>query len=117
MHNRALLDWITRVARHSEIVMSVCTGAFFLAQLGRLDGLRATTHHSAHDELAQNYPTVMVDRESRFVDHGPLLTAAGISAGIDASLHVVGRLFGTDVAQKTAARMEYPWKPLEGMGP
>lgn len=110
MHNEALLDWIRRRAREAEVVLSVCTGALLLARAGLLGGLDATTHHVAFDELAAASPTTNVRRGQRIVDNGRIVTSAGISAGIDASLHVVARLLGHDVAAETAAYMEYDWR-------
>jgi transcriptional regulator GlxA family with amidase domain len=103
----ALLEWIARKARTAEIVMSVCTGALVLAKTGLLDGLRATTHHDNLDELRQLAPRTEVIGTERFVDNGKILTAAGISAGIDCSLHVVERLLGAEAAANTARYMEY----------
>ena len=102
-----LLDWIRAHARPAEIVMSVCTGALVLAQAGLLDGLRITTHHEQHALLAGMVPTATVDPSRRFHDNGQILTAAGISAGIDCALHVVGRLLGDAAAKNTADYMEY----------
>lgn len=101
------LDWIRTTATSAEIVMSVCTGALVLAKAGLLDGLRATTHHENFPELRQLAPHTEVVETSRFVDNGKVLTAAGISAGIDCSLHVVTRLLGADAATTTARYMEY----------
>jgi transcriptional regulator GlxA family with amidase domain len=110
MHNELLLDWIRRRAKDAEVVLSVCTGALLLARAGLLDGLDATTHHVAFDELAAAGPTTAVLRGQRIVDNGHIVTSAGISAGIDASLHVVAKLLGNDVAAETAAYMEYDWR-------
>ena len=87
--------------------MSVCTGALVLGKLGLLDGLRATTHHENFTELRELAPRTEVVETDRFVDNGKILTAAGISAGIDCSLHVVARLLGTEAAETTARYMEY----------
>ena len=110
MHNAALLEWIRRRAEHATVVLSICTGALLLARAGLLDGLDATTHHVAFDELAAAGPTARVLRGKRIVDNGRIVTSAGISAGIDASLHVVAKLLGHDVAAETAAYMEYDWR-------
>jgi transcriptional regulator GlxA family with amidase domain len=107
MQNQPVLDWIAAQANGAEIVMSVCTGALVLGRLGLLDGLRATTHHECFAELREVAPKAKVVETDRFVDNGKLLTAAGISAGIDCSLHVVERLLGPDVAAQTARYMEY----------
>ena len=103
----ALLEWIRTKARTAELVMSVCTGALVLAKAGLLDGLRVTTHHTALDLLRELAPAAIVDPSQRFHDNGKIITAAGISAGIDASLHVVARLLGPAAAEATAQQMEY----------
>jgi len=103
----ALLEWLRLRTKTSEITMSVCTGALVLAKAGLLDGLRATTHHDCFDLLRETAPRVEVVETDRFVDNGRILTAAGISAGIDCSLHAIERLLGTDAAAATARYMEY----------
>jgi transcriptional regulator GlxA family with amidase domain len=110
MHNPVLIDWIKQAAAKAELVLSVCTGALLLAKAGLLDGLEATTHHSAIDLLRQTAPKTTVHADRRFVDNGRVVCSAGIAAGIDMSLHVVGRLLGVDLAEKTARQMEYPWE-------
>jgi transcriptional regulator GlxA family with amidase domain len=110
MHNATLLDWIRRQAESAEVVLSVCTGALLLGRAGLLNGVDATTHHGAFDELSQASPSTNVLRGARFVDSGQIVTSAGISAGIDASLHVVAKLLGHSVALETAEYMEYDWK-------
>lgn len=103
----ALLEWLRVKARDAELVMSVCSGALILAQLGLLDGLRVTTHFELLGMLAELAPKAIVDGSKRFHDNGRILTAAGISAGIDCSLHVVGRLLGEAAVATTAHYMEY----------
>lgn len=107
MQMPALHEWLRRKSRTAEIVMSVCTGAFVLARAGLLDGLRVTTHHRSIAELREFAPQFEVVDDERFTDNGKFITAAGISAGIDCSLHVVARLLGADAADRTAAHMEY----------
>jgi transcriptional regulator GlxA family with amidase domain len=82
-----------------------------LAKAGLLDGLRITTHHQVLPMLTELAPRSTVDPTRRFHDNGHILTAAGISAGIDCSLHLVGQLLGKDTAAKTAAYMEYEVHP------
>ena len=106
-HQPAVLDWLRAKAQSAELVMSVCTGSLVLAKIGLLDGLRATTHHENFDELRGLAPRTEVVETDRFVDNGKILTAAGISAGIDCSLHVIERLLGADAANTTARYMEY----------
>ena len=103
----ALHEWLRIKSRAAEIVMSVCTGALILARAGLLDDLRATTHHKCFAELRLHAPRTEVVENERFVDNGKVITAGGISAGIDCSLHVVARLLGEDVANQTASHMEY----------
>jgi transcriptional regulator GlxA family with amidase domain len=107
LQNEKILAWIKRSAESADRVLSVCTGALLLAKLGLLDGLKVTTHASAFDLLADLAPLAEVDRSARFIDNGRIVTSAGISAGIDMSLHVVGQLFGTEIADRTAGYMEY----------
>lgn len=107
IHNETLLRWLKHKADTTPIVASVCTGAFLLAEAGLLDGKRATTHWMDLDRLERAYPLVYVAREVKFVDEGNILTAGGISAGIDLCFHLLTRLFGADIARQTAKRMEY----------
>ncbi len=107
LHKPALLEWVRQRAGRAELVLSVCTGALVLGQAGLLDGLRATTHHECLDLLRTTAPRAEVVATERFVDEGRIVTAAGISAGIDASLHVVSRLIGAEAADRTARCMEY----------
>ena len=99
--------WIKRASEKAQIVMSVCTGAFILADLGMLDGLDAITWYGAAKALQKRYPAIHVREGKRFTDNGKVITTAGISAGIDGALHVLERLLGRDVADRTAAFVEY----------
>lgn len=105
----ALADWISRVAASSQLTASVCTGAFLLADAGLLDGRAATTHWMDVDDLQAARPAIRALRDVRWVDEGPVVTAAGISAGVDMSLHLVERLAGRELAVETARYMEYVW--------
>lgn len=105
----ALRNAATRGAR----IASICGGAFILAATGLLDGLRATTHWIATDELARRYPNVQVDANVLFVDNGQILTSAGAAAGLDLCLHMIRRDHGSAVAAE-AARISV--MPLERDG-
>ncbi len=108
MHNDAMLDTVRRLDAAAELTLSVCTGALLLGAAGLLHGLAATTHYGALDELrALDCGEVLPD--ARVVDNGRVLTAAGISAGLDAALHVVSRLINPDAAAETARYMQYDW--------
>ncbi len=109
--DKALMAWIKETVPRTQVVLSVCNGALVLAYLGLLDGLEATTHHGSIEKLRDWTENTKVYEDRRFVDNGKIVTAAGVSAGIDAALHVVARLNGRDVAEGTARYMEYRWDP------
>ncbi|AKK29670.1 GlxA family transcriptional regulator [Mycobacterium sp. EPa45] len=89
-------------------ILTVCSGAFVAGEAGLLDGRRCTTHWMHADDLAQRYPTAIVDRNVLFVDDGDLVTSAGTAAGIDACLHLVRRELGSMVTNIIARRMVVP---------
>jgi transcriptional regulator GlxA family with amidase domain len=101
------LAWIRRVSASADVIMSVCTGAFILARTGLLDGLRCTTHHDFYDAFAREFPRVTLVRDRRFVDNGKMVSAGGLTSGIDAALHIVARYYGVSTAQRTADYMEH----------
>jgi putative intracellular protease/amidase/YHS domain-containing protein len=103
----AVLDWIRKSSKTTDVTMSVCTGAFVLAKTGLLDGKSATTYHGAFGRFAMTFPNIQLKRGARFVENGNLATAGGLSSGIDLALRVIERYYGRDVAQKTAYNMEY----------
>jgi transcriptional regulator GlxA family with amidase domain len=91
--------------RRGTRVISVCTGAFALAHAGLLDGRRAATHWGWAGELARRFPAVAVDPDALYVDEGEVMTSAGLSAGIDLSLHVIRRDFGAAAGERVARHM------------
>jgi len=105
--DQAMLEWIRESSKTADLTMSVCTGAFVLAQTGLLSGKAATTHHSGYRKLAVDFPDVHVKRGARFVETGNLATAGGLSSGIDLALRVVERYFGREAATRTVDQMEY----------
>lgn len=109
-HNQRLLNWIGEQDQHTELTTSVCTGAFLLAEHGLLDQHRATTHWNSIEWMRSTYPAITMLDDQRVVDEGHMITSAGVSAGIDMSLHIVARLHGIDTARWTARRMEYEKK-------
>ena len=112
--------WLRKAHSQHALIMSVCTGAFRVAQAGLLDGKPATTHHASLERLANQYPRISVRSSVRYVESDPLiLTAGGLSSGIDSALHVVELYYGAEVAQATADYMEYQgqgWKTNRGAG-
>jgi transcriptional regulator GlxA family with amidase domain len=99
------LDALGAAAERGARVLSVCTGAFALAHAGLLDGRRATTHWAWAAELDSRFPAVRVDAGALFVDEGKVLTSAGLSAGIDLSLHVIRKDFGAACGERVARSM------------
>ena len=103
----AVLEWIRKATKNTDVTMSVCTGAFVLAKTGLLSGKAATTFHAAFISFAMQFPDIHLKRGARFVEDGNLASAGGLSSGIDLALRVVERYFGRETAQKTAYNMEY----------
>ncbi len=96
-----VISWILSSAGNAEKVLSVCSGALVLAKAGLLNGLKSTTHHQVFDTLEPLAQETQLVQGQRFVDNGKIITSAGISAGIDMSLHVIEQLFGSEVADST----------------
>jgi transcriptional regulator GlxA family with amidase domain len=111
-----LKEFLQARRKRSTVVMSVCTGAFKLAEAGLFDGKEATTHHEFTDRLASRYPKVKVVTSRRYVQADPVVfSAGGLTSGIDLALHVVELYFGREVAERTAKYMEYEstgWKDV-----
>ncbi|NND92873.1 MAG: DJ-1/PfpI family protein [Granulosicoccus sp.] len=112
--NRALVEAIAEFARagaaSSEcIVASVCTGAFLLGEAGLLSGAEWTTHWEDIDLLSSRLGKSGARRNLRWVDNHSVITAAGLSSGIDMALHLVHRLVGIELAQRTARQIDYQW--------
>ena len=108
-----IIEWLKKASVDADLTTSLCTGVYHLAEAGLLDGLMVTTFHTMLDDFANKFPRVRVSRDQTFIDQGHVITAGGISAGIDMSLHIVGRYFGVDVARQTAHFIEYnneSWK-------
>jgi putative intracellular protease/amidase len=109
--NSAAASWIKRQNAHAEHTMSVCNGAFTLANTGLLNGLSATTTAGNIQRMRRTYPQIKVVNDQRVVDNGKILTTAGLSAGIDGALHMVAVLDGDDAAETIALMLEYNWQP------
>ena len=110
INNQVTIEWIIHQAKLAELTLSVCTGALLLAKAGLLAGKSATTHWMDLDNLA-SYPNIEVIANTRFVDASDkttnIITSAGISAGIHASLYCVEKLIDSQTMQTTARRMEF----------
>ena len=107
LNNPQLMAWIKQQTEQANLIVSVCAGALVLGQLGLLDGLSATTHHLRMKELALLAPKTHILSNIKFVDNGRILLSAGITSGIDLSLHIVKRLAGKKAAIDTAQDLEY----------
>lgn len=105
-----VIAWIARTAAKAELSASVCTGAFLLAKAKLLHGKTVTTHWEDIDEFRAMFPDIAVRDNQRWVDAGNIVTSAGISAGLDMSLHLVARLEGEELAVRTARQMDYDWQ-------
>ena len=104
-----VIDWIARTAQSSAVTASVCTGAFLLAKAGLLHNKKATTHWEDIEDLREMFPEVIIEGGVRWIESGKIVTSAGISAGIDMSLHLVVRFEGEELARRTAYQMEFDW--------
>lgn len=109
LSNPAMLKFIRTASDAASVTLSVCTGSLLLGAIGLLDGRSATTHRDAMDELRSLGSGATILPDARIVDNGRIITSAGISAGIDASLYIVARLFGQSAAAETARYMQYDW--------
>jgi transcriptional regulator GlxA family with amidase domain len=108
LKHEALIAWISGQAARVEWLLSVCTGALLLARAGLLANARATTHHTAFQELKAISPSTTVVQGERYVQVSPsVMTAGGISAGIDLSLHMVEMIAGRESRDATEVEMEY----------
>jgi transcriptional regulator GlxA family with amidase domain len=115
LDHEPMLDWIRGVHETSTWTTSVCTGALLLAAAGLLDGAPATTHWAARDLLAELGAKPVAER---VVEHGKIITGAGVSAGIDMALMLVQKMNGDEVAQAVQLGIEYdPDPPLDAGSP
>jgi AraC family transcriptional activator FtrA len=101
----AVIEALRAASGRGARMISVCTGAFALAATGLLDGRRAATHWRDAAELAARYPAIHVDADTLYVSEEPVLTSAGIAAGIDLCMHVVRLDYGEQIAAEVARRM------------
>jgi transcriptional regulator GlxA family with amidase domain len=105
------LDWTRQQRAAVPLMTSVCTGSLVYAAAGLLSGRPATTYWGSLDTLAELDPTIEVRPNARFVDDGDIITAAGVSAGIDMALHLVARLSSVDRARQVRRGIQYDPEP------
>jgi transcriptional regulator GlxA family with amidase domain len=109
--DEAVLDWVRGISRSGAVVASVCTGSLVLASAGLLDGKPATTHWQSLELLPTLGTDIEVRPDDRFVDNGNVITAAGVSAGIDMALHLVARLHSPERAREVRRYIQYDPEP------
>ena len=110
--HQPIADWLRAHAGNNTILLSICNGADVLAEAKLLDGRRATANWMALDLWERKYPATQWIRGQRYVEDGNIVTAAGVTSGIDGTLHVIGKLLGVDVADATSTAMGYPHPEL-----
>ena len=111
LRDEAVLGWVRGISRSGAVVASVCTGSLVLAAAGLLDGEPATTHWQSLELLPTLGKDIEVRPDDRFVDNGAVVTAAGVSAGIDMALHLVARLHSPERAREVRRYIQYDPEP------
>ncbi|NMH60211.1 DJ-1/PfpI family protein [Alteromonas ponticola] len=108
------IDWIRKHVNAANMTLSVCNGALLLAETGVLKDKEATTFFHALDDLEEDYEDIKVRSDVRYTHSDNIITSAGLSSGIDASLYVVSQRLGVQKAKEIAMHMEYDWDPDAG---
>jgi transcriptional regulator GlxA family with amidase domain len=111
LKDEVVLDWLRGAAEAGTLMTSVCTGSLVYASAGLLDGRPATTYWNQLDYLGELGTGIDVRADERFVDDGDVVTAAGVSAGIDMALHLVARLQSSERAREVRRYIQYDPKP------
>jgi transcriptional regulator GlxA family with amidase domain len=109
MDKPQVIEWISKVSKDTKLTASVCTGAFLLAKAGIITNHKVTTHWEDIEDLKKLFPNLNVVENVRWVDEENIITSAGISAGIDMSLHLISKLYNIELAEKTARKMQFDW--------
>ncbi|MCB0949326.1 MAG: DJ-1/PfpI family protein [Mycobacterium sp.] len=107
LRDRGTLEWVRRQRAEVPLMTSVCTGSLVYAAAGLLSHRPATTHWASLERLTELDPTILVQPDQRFVDDGNIITAAGVSAGIDMALHLVARLASAERAREVRRYIQY----------
>ena len=110
LERQPIIEWMARTGAKAQLTASVCTGAFLLGKAGLLHGKTITTHWEDIEDFRAMFPDIPVRGDQRWIDEGSIVTSAGISAGLDMSLHLVARLEGEELALQTARQMDYDWQ-------
>ena len=107
--NPVILEWLRSQSAGAEYVTSVCTGSVLLAGAGLLENLQATTNKKAFAWATSYGDKVNWQKEARWVEDGKFFTSSGVSAGMDMSLSLIGKLLGRETAEQVAIWAEYEW--------
>lgn len=114
LENEALIAWVRQTGSRARYIMSLCDGAFVLAQAGLLDGLAVTTFPGDQDRFAELFPHLDLRRGVSFVHDGKAITAEGGARSYDPAMHLVDHLFGEKVTQGVGRGLILPWPPAPG---
>lgn len=109
--NESIRSWVRETAQRGALMTSVCTGSLVYADCGLLDGRPATTHWASLDHLASLGKDIEVRPDDRYVDTGDIITASGVSAGIDMALHLIHRLASEERARQIRRYIQYDPAP------
>jgi len=109
-YDKPVLNFIKQYGDKAEVLMSICTAAYFVGQTGAFDGHKVTTHFFQADDLQAQFPKTTVIQDVRFVDDGHIVTASGVTTGIDASLHLVARFSGDRMEKFVEGAIQYTMK-------
>ncbi len=104
-----VITWIQEASKKAKLISSVCTGAFLLAKANIIKNQKVTTHWEDIDDLKNMFPSLDIIKNVRWVDEGNIVTSAGISAGIDMSLHLLSKIYNIDLANRVAKQMQFDW--------
>jgi transcriptional regulator GlxA family with amidase domain len=117
LENRRMIDWVRTTAAEARFVLSLCDGAFVLAEAGLLDGRSATTFPADYEAFAARFPAVKLRINVSYVHDGELLTSQGGARSYDVAMHLVDLLYGEEVARAVGQGLLLPWPPGPGATP
>ncbi|WP_281542142.1 GlxA family transcriptional regulator [Maribacter aestuarii] len=112
--NKHLLDWLSNLNLEGVNLCSICIGSFWLAEAGILNNRKSTTHWKYFDEFTEKYPQVTLQKDKLFVIEENLYSSAGVSSGMDLSLHILEQLFGFDLSLKVSKEIVYFFRRAGG---
>jgi transcriptional regulator GlxA family with amidase domain len=111
LENRELIDWVRETGQNAQFVVSLCDGAFVLAEAGLLDGHVVTTFPGDQDRFAETFPDLTLERKPGFVHDGKVMTSQGGAKSYDVAMYLVDHVFGEQVAQGVGRGLIIPWPP------